>query len=213
MKALFNLKPAIGQSHIGIIALVALVPVIFPEIALAAELQALGEQNQVFEIKISDPSVLNQNSKPKLQTFLTIEEVQNNDPLVIALKEYLNKHNSPMAEYAAEMVKQPQWQRALAISYVESHMGRFCHSNNCSGIGGAPGMKSWRKYPTKLDWFKDMCQLMERPIYKEKYTTFQKMRGVYVKPGTANWVNGATKKYNDLIKLTEESETQRIALA
>ncbi len=83
--------------------------------------------------------------------------------------------------------------------------------NNCSGIGVAPGHRLWRKYTTHLDWFKDMSALMEKPMYKEKFTTFQKMRGVYVQPGSANWVNGAQAKYNDLIKLTQDSEIQRIA--
>jgi hypothetical protein len=122
----------------------------------------------------------------------------------------LEKHRSPLAEFAGEMVKQPQWQRALAISWVESNFCKRHMDNNCSGIGVAPGHKLWRKYETHLDWFKDMSALMEKPIYKEKYTTFQKMKGVYVQPGSANWVNGAQKKYNELIKLTQESEVQKI---
>jgi hypothetical protein len=212
MNALSNLKSAIDQSSskIGIIALIMLIPVIFPRLAFAAELQTLGQQNQIFEIKITDSSVLSQSPK---QNSLSIDTVAKNDPLVVSLKQYLEKHNSPMAEYAGEIIKQPQWQRALAISYVESHMGRYCHSNNCSGIGGAPGMKSWRKYATKLDWFKDMCQLMEKPIYKVKYTTFKQMNGVYVQPGSANWINGATKKFNDLMAITAQSEIERQELA
>ena len=111
------------------------------------------------------------------------------------------------------MVKLPQWQRALAVSYVESHMGLYCFDNNCSGIGVKPGHPSWRKYPTKLEWFKDLSKLLEKPIYKEKYTTFAKMKGVYVQPGSANWVNGAQKKYNELIALTNEAEQERQEIA
>jgi hypothetical protein len=214
MKALLHLKSAIAQSPtFGIIALVLLAPVIFPKLAFAAELQTSGQPAQIFEIKITDLSFLNQTPKQTLQNFLSMQDIEDNDPLVISLKQYLKDNDSPLGEYAAEIIKQPQWQRALAISYVESHMGRFCHSNNCSGIGGAPGMKSWRKYPTKLDWFKDMCQLLEKPIYKEKYTTFKKMNGVYVQPGSQNWINGATKKFNDLLAITEQAELDRRELA
>lgn len=145
------------------------------------------------------------------ETALQIETVIANDPLVNNLKLYLEKHRSPLAEYAGDMIKQPQWQRALAISWVESNFCKRHVDNNCSGIGVAPGHKLWRKYETHLDWFKDMSALMEKPIYKEKYTTFQKMRGVYVQPGSANWVNGAQKKYNELIELTQASEIQKIS--
>ncbi len=212
MKALFSLKSAIDQSSskIGIIALVMLIPVIFPRLAFAAELQTVGKQNQIFEIKITDSGLLSQSPK---QNLLTIETVAQNDPLVIALKQYLKDNDSPLGEYAAEMVKLPQWQRALAISYVESHMGKYCFNNNCSGMGGAPGTPTWRKYQTKLDWFIDLTELLEKPIYKEKYTTFKKMNGVYVQPGSANWINGATKKYNDLIAITSQAEIDRQELA
>jgi hypothetical protein len=168
-------------------------------------------QNQplVFEVKNPISNLQSETASEGLK----IDEIVENDPLINNLALYLKKHNSPLAEYAKDIILEPQWQRALAISWVESNFGRFCHSNNCSGIGGAPGMKSWRKYTTKLDWFKDMCKLLERPIYKERYTTFQKMNGVYVQPGSANWINGATKKFSELNKLTKESEEQRQLIA
>ncbi len=147
------------------------------------------------------------------QNSLTIQTVQENDPLVVNLKQFLKDNDSPLGEYASEIIKQPQWQRALAISYVESHMGRNCFDNNCSGIGVKPGHPSWRKYTTKLDWFIDLNTLLEKPIYKEKYTTFKKMRGIYVNPGSDNWVNGAQQKYNQLMALTEKSENEARALA
>jgi len=191
-----------------LVALISLTVWVHPGAWVLASANETSEQNPlVFEVKNLNSNLQSDNEG------LLLNEVAENDPLVNNLRLYLAKHGSPLAEYADQIILQPQWQRALAISYVESHFGKFCHSNNCSGIGGAPGQKSWRKYADKMEWFKDMAKLLEKPIYKEKYTTFQKMRGVYVQPGSANWVNGATKKYNDLIKLTEESQTQRIALA
>ncbi len=180
-------------------------------LGLVLPLNAVLAGNETVETNQPNLEVKNLNSKTEAEEkSLAIETVIANDPLVNNLKLYLEKHRSPLAEFAGEMVKQPQWQRALAISWVESNFCKRHMDNNCSGIGVAPGHKLWRKYETHLDWFKDMSALMEKPIYKEKYTTFQKMKGVYVQPGSANWVNGAQKKYNELMKLTEDSEIQKI---
>jgi len=212
MKALLALKAACNQHVFSVlIALVALTPAIYPEITLAAEGSAHKDNGAlVFEInsssKLSAIQIKNQNS-------ITLEQITSSDPLAIKLKAYLEDHNSPLSEYADEIIQQPQWQRALAVSWVESNFGRFCADNNCSGIGVAPGHPSWRKYPTKLEWFKDMALLMERPIYKERFTTFERMRGVYVQPGSDAWVYGAKKKYAELMVLTTEAANEKIALS
>jgi len=209
MKALFTLKSA---KEIGLISFIFLItlPLIYPEvplaqIALASDAQTGENQPLVFQIK--DPTLIQ-----KLQnSSLSYQAVVDNDPLVMKLKVYLEEHNSPLAEYADQMILQPQWQRALAISWVESNFGIHCANNNCSGIGVAPGHPAWRKYETKLDWFKDMCQLLEKPIYKEKYTTFEKMKGIYVYPGSNSWVYGAKTKYAELMALTKEAEEEKLA--
>ena len=103
-----------------------------------------------------------------------------------------------------------QWQRALAISWGESNFGKRCHSNNCSGIGGAPGRKTWRTYPNKLEWFKDMSALLEKPIYKERFTNCKTMNGVY-NAGSLNWLRACEKKSNELISLTNQSYQERMA--
>lgn len=211
MKALFT--PRFAEKIISAATIFSLIFWIYPEISLAASIQSPEQQSQIFEIKVSDSNVLGQAPKPNLQPSLSIQDAADNDPLVISLKQYLSDNDSPLGEYASEIVRQPQWQRALAIAYVESHMGRDCFNNNCSGIGGAPGTRTWRKYATKLDWFIDLNNLLEKPIYKEKYTTFKKMRGVYVQPGSDGWVNGATKKYNELMALTQQSDLDRQELA
>ncbi|HVY67997.1 MAG TPA: hypothetical protein VHA30_03850, partial [Patescibacteria group bacterium] len=148
MKALLTLKAAINQtSLIAFATLVSLLSVIYPEMALAASIQSSGQSALVFEIK--DPNLI----QVQYQNQLTYDEAAANDPLVIKVNDFLKKYNSPLAMYSAEIVQQPQWQRALAVSWVESNMGQHCVNNNCSGIGGAPGSPTWRKYPTKLDWF------------------------------------------------------------
>jgi hypothetical protein len=204
MKALSTLKSAINlSSFFGIIALVMLVPVIFPHFALAAELQT-SSQALVFDIKDF--------SKIETKNLLTLEDISAEDPLVKNLKTYLQKYGSPLDVYAADIIQQPRWDDALAISFVESNMGKYCFDNNCSGIGVKPGHPSWRKYKSKLDWFKDLSVLLQKPIYSEKYTTFRKMKGVYVQPGSENWVRGAEKIKSELTAIQEKSEQERLAL-
>lgn len=190
----------------SLVTFITIISIGFPYSAFAA-IQETAGQATIFEINSTQKDKITETAK-----FLRFNEIVAQDPLVSKLEDYLEKHNSPLAQYAEEIVQQPQWQRALAISWVESNFGRRCADNNCSGIGVAPGHKSWRKYATKLDWFKDMCKLLETPRYKEKYTTFEKMRGIYVYPGSDNWVNGAKKKYADLIGITEDADKENIAV-
>lgn len=213
MTALFTLKSAINQGKINsLIAMLVLVPAVFPHIALANQ---TSQDKTALVFKIKDPSVLLQNSdsSDENQTLLTFDEITSNNPLATSLQKYLEDHNSPLAPYAPEMIKQPQWQRALSISWVESNFCIHNVNNNCSGIGGAPGQSTWRKYPTVFEWFKDMSALMETPRYKYTYTTFEKMNKVYVQPGSANWVLGSNQKYRELMALTSDAEQEKIANA
>jgi hypothetical protein len=203
MNALFTLQSAKDYLKV-LLAMLCLIFVVFPDFAGAA--QTAG-QNQPLVFEVKDPKTL-QN-----KTYLSFEEVISNDPLTLKLEAYLKKHNSPLAQYADKIPQNPQWQRALAISWVESNFGRRCADNNCSGIGVAPGHPSWRKYETKYTWFQDMCKLMERDIYKNKYTTFRKMKGIYVYPGSEGWVRGAEQKYGELMALTKEAIEERQMLA
>ncbi len=201
MKTQFTPRSAIEKSII-LGTLISLVFWVYPEaLVLAHSGEQSMEQKQALVFEIKNP-ISNTNS-------INIDQIVESDPLVLNLQTYLENLNSPLSVYAKDIVQQPQWQRALAISWVESNMGIHCYDNNCSGIGVEPGHPSWRKYSTKLDWFKDMTQLLEKPIYKEKFTTFKQMRGVYVQPGSANWVYGAQKKYDELTALTEKSEADR----
>lgn len=147
--------------------------------------------------------------------FLPLADLQKQDPLVRLVSDYLKQQKSPLEVYTAEIVQLPRFEMALAVSKVESGMGVRCagKDNNCSGIGVHPTHPSWRRYPTKLHWFKDMSALMEKPFYKERYNTCQKMRGVYVVPGSDNWVRGCQKVYNDLVKIREQAEIERRELA
>ncbi len=201
MKALFTLKPQTKQTVV-VAVLLSLIPLGFPGTTLAATVEAGVNTALVFEVK--NP-IQNQNS-------ISFNEVVMNDPLVEKLEAYLKKHNSPLAEYSPQIIQEKHWKKALAISWVESNFGRRCADNNCSGIGVAPGHPAWRKYSTKLDWFKDMNVLMDKPLYSEKYNTFRKMKGIYVYPGSENWVRGAEQKFAELTELEEQAREARLAM-
>ena len=207
MKTLFIPPFARTKNALFIGVLASLVFWIYPESQLLAYSEQPAGQNKALVFEIKNSTTIADNN------FLSLNEVVQNDPLAKNLKNYLENLGSPLAQYSEDIVQLPQWQRALAISWVESNMGIHCYNNNCSGIGGAPGDRTWRKYPTQLDWFKDMTLLLEKPLYKEKLITFKQMRGVYVKPGSANWVYGAQNKFDELTELTEQSEQERQTLA
>ena len=215
MKAQFTLGSSIDRNAvIAAITLVSLAFWIYPEASFGAGLHQTSETSEpkqsalVFEIK--NPETVIQKSQTNTN-LITFDEIVKTDPLVPKLQAYLESKDSPLAEYAAEIVQQPQWKRSLAISFVESNFGKYCANNNCSGIGVAPGHASWRKYETKLDWFKDMSKLMETPRYKERFTTYKTMRGIYVYPGSARWVYGAEKVDAELTKMETEANELRIA--
>ncbi len=206
MKAPLALNSVIEKA-VAILAFLPLVFMIYPEtVAAAYTAQNSGMTALVFEV----------DSKSN-NTLLTYDELANyhahsDMPTLLApkVKAYLESKGSPLAVYADEIVLQPQWQRALAISYVESNYGRYCADNNCSGIGGSPMSKSWRKYPTKLDWFKDLSALLEKPMYKQTYTSCNTMNGHY-NAGSRNWVNGCNKASAELIAITQQAEDERVA--
>lgn len=200
-----------AEKAIIIFAFLPVVAMVYPETAAAAYNNAVQRPNDkalVFSV--------NSKSKTEIvetQTSLKYDDLVQNQRNVLSdkVKEYLESKGSPLSIYANEIIQQPQWQRALAISYVESNFGKRCADNNCSGIGVHPKHPSWRKYATKLDWFKDMTMLLEKPIYKERYNTCAKMRGVYVVPGSDRWVDGCNKVSNDLLKITADAEAERFA--
>lgn len=187
--------------------LVSLCSLIIPGLSQADfSLQTTG-QNSALVFQIQNPV------QTKTQGSLTIQNIIDNDPLPQLLEQYLIAHNSPLAQYAPEMVQLPNWKTALAISYVESNMCIHQIDNNCSGMGGAPGTKTWRKYATQLDWFIDLNNLLNQPLYQQKCNTFRKMIGCYVQPGSEAWLYGTQKTYAELSALEDQASEMRVALS
>jgi hypothetical protein len=211
MKALITLKSAIDQSSaLGIIALLSLLPVFIPNIALGAELQTQGNQSQIFEINITDSNLLNPNSnnnQNSLQNSINIDDIQQTDPLTVDLQAYLQDHNSPLQSYAAQLTQLPNWKTVVAISFVESDMCIHNLNYNCSGIGG-PG--HFYKFKDFGGWIDCMSNLLATR-YQGK--TLDQMNGVYVQPASVNWAYGANKIYGQLTALELTANQQRIAMA
>lgn len=198
MKALSTLKSAIDQSSfVGIIALVLLTPVFFPQLALAAELQTLGQQALVF--KINAP-LQNQNS-------IVLQQIVQADPLATNLKAYLENNHSPLADYTTELLSKSNWQKIVAISFVESNMCVHHYYYNCSGIGGQEYL---RKYKNFGEWIDDMSTLLDT---RYNGWSLDKMNGVYVQPKSYNWGLGSKKVLADLAVLEQTSEAQRTVIA
>lgn len=214
MKSTLSLGQAAIKKAVIITAFLPVITWIYPEVTLASRLQPQGQERFNFEISPKQNEELvgktqaQQLSYAELVAQESVKDELYKTILASNLEAYLIKHKSPMAVYAKQIIELPQWQRALAISKVESNLAIRCADNNCSGIGVHPKHPAWRRYPTKLDWFKDMTALLEKPIYKERYTTCATMKGVYVVPGSANWVNGCNKVSEELLTITAQAQAQ-----
>lgn len=128
------------------------------------------------------------------------------DNEVEMLRSYLKSNNAAsLMPYAAEIVKLPRWQEALAIA---SHETAFCTTgvgrsrNNCGGITG--GKDGFKRYANKFDGLADISVLLNKPAYRNK--TIAQMNGTYcVNNGgpCPNWtekINGELAELRGFLK-------------
>jgi hypothetical protein len=104
------------------------------------------------------------------------------------LREYFLYRNSPFAKDNSTIdafLNSNNMKLMIAISFVESTMGKRCYYHNCSGIGGYP--PNLRKYESYAEWVRDFDLLLER---RYKGMDPEDMMGVYVQPGSPNWISG-----------------------
>lgn len=119
-----------------------------------------------------------------------VDEVQP-DKLAIRkekLRAYLESKKSPFAkdEKAIEAFASSRNMKLMvAISFVESTFGKNCYYYNCSGIGGTP--PNLRKYNSYAEWIHDFDELLEN---RYKDVPPEKFVGLYVQPGSPNWIYG-----------------------
>jgi hypothetical protein len=213
MKSIFSLESATKKAAF-IIAFLPVISLVYPEITLASSLQPQGQASFTFEISPNKNEELV--AKTKIQQLiyadLLAQESVKNEILAQKVQTYLEQYDSPLAPYAREIVTLPQWQRALAITYQESKFCKHAKNYNCGSIGVKPGHKLWRQYNNAYEGLRDVSALMERPIYKERFTNCKAMMGVYVVPGSANWLNSCNKHSNAFVQMTTDSEAEHLAL-
>lgn len=104
------------------------------------------------------------------------------------LRAYFKEKNSPFAKDDAALdafARSRNMKLMVAISFVESTFGKNCYYYNCSGIGGTP--PTLRKYNSYAEWIRDFDNLLES---RYKGVPPEKFVGLYVVPGSPNWLYG-----------------------
>lgn len=107
------------------------------------------------------------------------------------LRNFLAGYNSPFAESDKTLqafLDAKNMRLMIAISFVESTLGKRCYYHNCSGIGGYP--PNLRKYEDFSEWVRDFDSLLER---RYKGVPIEKFIGLYVQPGSPSWINGVKR--------------------
>lgn len=103
------------------------------------------------------------------------------------LKAYFEKRKSPFSDdrTVEAFLDSRNMNLMIAISFVESTMGQKCYFKNCSGIGGTP--PNLRKYDSHAAWVRDFDELLEK---RYKGLEIEEFLGLYVQPGSPNWLAG-----------------------
>lgn len=154
----------------------------------AAKAQLAEQGIQVFSQKVIDVA-----SPVFAKLIKDNREERDIDAELVALRKeklrtYLKSKKSPFAEDEEALdafVNSKNMKLMVSISFVESTFGKNCYYYNCSGIGGTP--PNLRKYDSYAEWIRDFDDLLER---RYKDVPPEEFIGLYVQPGSANWLYG-----------------------
>lgn len=174
--------------------LIALLSIVYPHSGAAQTITSEGTPSLVFEIK---PNALEAITNP---TTISIEDLAKQE-LASAVQKYLESKKSPLAPYADRIIEEPNWEQALGITFVESNFCAKAANMNCGSVGVAPGHKQWKRFENHFQGFQAVTKLLDKPLYKDKYNTCKKKMGVYVVPGSANWLRGCEKVEREMSSL------------
>lgn len=189
MNGSFKARWSAKERMIVAIALFSLIAWHMP--ASAAHAQTPDLQNSLtFEIKSQNQKTLSLVDQPQLVAKIDME--------VALVKSYLQSKNSPFANYTEILLAQDDWKVILAVSNSESTLGQHCYVNNCSGIFGNKGLRTYSSIP---DWIVDMQNLINK---RYKGWTLDKMDGIYVQPRSSNWIEASSQVYKDLSKIEDQ---------
>lgn len=132
--------------------------------------------------------------------------VTTTDPRILAMRQFLIDHYSPLYRYAEVFVVEADrygldWRLVASISGVESAFGNLIpqRSNNGWGWRGGPG-GNWSMFPTWSDGIEHVTRRLALG-YGTNLTPFQ-IEPVYCPPCAQNpqhaWANGVTQFMNEL---------------
>jgi hypothetical protein len=186
-----SLPKHFGTNMIASLVVAAVSLFMYPETHVIAA-NSTGIQPTEFTVVQNPVTILNSG--------LRYEEAVKADTFNRGLEEYLTKYKSPFVNHIETLRKQPEMKRILAISFVESNMGKRCYYYNCSGITLRTG--KLKKYASYDEWIIDLNDLLQRRYNGWQY---KDMLGVYVVPGSQNWLRGTTKVHAELDALEATS--------
>lgn len=202
-----SLKPRLSAKEkcLAFIAFFSLITWYYPVVGKAyAQTNATEKSSLIFEIKPetqnSTQDLLAQNSQNKNEVEVAQAKLAKAkiDLKVKLVRNYLEKKNSPFANYTEILLAQDDWKTILAISNSESNMGLHCYRNNCSGIFGGRGLKPYASIP---DWMVDFQSLIDK---RYKNQSLNQMDGIYVQPRSASWLKASTSVYDDLTNIENQ---------
>ena len=199
MHGSFQTRLSSKDKIILVITLISLVAWHFPSLAIGTAHAQTDESQKslTFEIKSQNQNDLD---KLKAQT-LALAEM---DAKVALVRNYLQSKNSPLANYTEILLAQDDWKTIISVSNAESNMGLHCYVNNCSGIFGSRGLRTYETIP---DWIVDMQNLINQ---RYKGWTLNQMNGIYVYPRSNNWIAASSMIYNDLSHLESQFPSQQV---
>lgn len=204
MNASFSAHLSSKERTIIMIFLFSLIAWNFPAIGKAYAKTNGEEKSLIFEIKSKTDFTELENKNYENQ--LALEKQQEQFAIigekVSLVRGYLQQKNSPLANYTEILLAQPDWKTIIAISNSESNMGLHCYRNNCSGIFGPNGLKT---YDTIPDWIVDMQNLLTQ---RYQGMTLNQMDGIYVQPRSYSWLAASTSVYQDLTDIESQFPIQ-----
>jgi hypothetical protein len=156
----------------------------------------------VFEIKNLSTIKIPTNYTAKEEIAVTDDTAELQEQVfeqnVAILQDYLNKKGSPLAPYAADILKAQNWKLVLAISNGESTMCKHQRYYNCWGVGGAWNL---RRYASFSEGFADVDRLLTNRYIADGLDTPAEMVNRYVGHANSNWVYANNKILQELDNL------------
>lgn len=203
MKASFKARLRSKDKLVLVIGVISLLAWQFGAAGRARADVSTQQNSQTFEIKLQSNQDLDGSDAGLAYDEIVSSQQQTQQTAdinreVTLVQSYLQSKGSPLANYTGILLAQPDWKTIIAISNSESTLGKHCYVNNCSGIFGQNGLRTYENIPA---WIVDMQNLLTT-----RYSgwSLQQMDGVYVYPRSKSWIMASSSVYNDLTQIQNQ---------